>query len=88
MTEFQSSEAILNDLFSSIESKYDKIGINSNNETEDEDSDSTKSSEEKVSQVRKIMQIKFCNLSFILIINPVVLYSMFITEWRIKKSSE
>ena len=58
MTEFQSSEAILNDLFSSIESKYDKIGINSNNETEDEDSDSTKSSEEKVSQVRKIMQIE------------------------------
>ena len=59
MTEFQSSEAILNDLFSSIENKYDKIGRNSNNETEDEDSDSTKSSEEKVSQVRKIIQIEY-----------------------------
>ena len=51
MTDFQSSEAILNDLFSSIESKYDKIHTNSENQTEDDDSDSTESLEEKVPEV-------------------------------------
>ena len=55
MTEFQSSEAILNDLFSSIESKYEKVGTNSENESDNEDGDSTKSSEEKVSQVSRII---------------------------------
>ena len=55
MTEFQSSEAILNDLFSSIESKYEKVGANSENESDNEDGDSTKSSEEKVSQVSRII---------------------------------
>ena len=55
MTEFQSSEAILNDLFSSIESKYEKVGANSENESDNEDGDSTKSSEGKVSQVSKVI---------------------------------
>ena len=55
MTEFQSSEAILNDLFSSIESKYEKVGANSENESDNEDGDSTKSSEEKVSQVSNVI---------------------------------
>ena len=53
MSDFQSSEAILNDLFSSIESKYDTVHTNSENQTEDEDSDSTESSEEKVPEVSK-----------------------------------
>ena len=59
MTEFQSSEAILNDLFSSIESKYEKVGTNSENESDNEDGDSTKSSEEKVSQVSKVIMHRF-----------------------------
>ena len=54
MSDFQSSEAILNDLFSSIESKYDTVHTNSENQTEDEDSDSTESSEEKVPEVSKL----------------------------------
>ena len=33
MSDFQSSEAILNDLFSSIESKYDTVHTNSENQT-------------------------------------------------------
>ena len=55
MTEFQSSEAILNDLFSSIESKYEKVGTNSESESDNENGDSTKSSEEKVSQVSNVI---------------------------------
>ena len=69
MTEFQSSEAILNDLFSSIESKYEKVGANSENESDNEDGDSTKSSEEKVSQVSRI------------IIHPMKVASMKLTQW-------
>ena len=63
MTEFQSSEAILNDLFSSIESKYEKVGTNSENES---DGDSTKSSEEKVSQVSKVIlhSLKVPNMTY------------------------
>ena len=55
MTEFQSSEAILNDLFSSIESKYEKVGTNSESGSDNENGDSTKSSEEKVSQVSNVI---------------------------------
>lgn len=48
MTELQSSEAILNDLFSSFE----KNSGQNRAKTEDEDSESNKSLEEKSSEVR------------------------------------
>jgi hypothetical protein len=54
MTDLQSSEAILNDLFSSIENNSNKKLPKSENETEDEDSDSDESAEKKVSEVSKI----------------------------------
>ena len=55
MTDFQSSEAILNDLFSSIESKCGTKLSKIDNETEDEESDSDESTEEKVSDVSKVI---------------------------------
>ena len=52
MAELQSSEAILNDLFSSIENNCtNKLPKSENDETEDEDSDSDDSKEKKVSEV-------------------------------------
>ena len=55
MAELQSSEAILNDLFSSIENNCtNKLPKSENDETEDEDSDSDDSKEKKVSEVSKI----------------------------------
>ena len=54
MTDLKASEAILNDLFSSIENNCTKNLPKSEDETEDEDSDSDESSEKKVSEVSKI----------------------------------
>lgn len=52
MTELQSSDAILNDLFSSIENNCAKrLSKSKENETDDEESDSDESEEEKVPKV-------------------------------------
>lgn len=77
MTEFQSSEAILNDLFSSIESKYEKVDTNSENESDNEDGDSTKSSEEKVSQVSKVIiyAMKVASMKLLNSVDPSIVSS-------------
>ena len=54
MSNLQSSEAILKDLFSSIESNCNnKIHQSEDEETEDEDSDSDESIENKLPEVSK-----------------------------------
>ena len=61
MTDLQSSEAILNDLFSSIENNCGTNLSKLDNETEDEESDSDESIEEKVSEVSKVIIFSIAN---------------------------